>query len=347
MNKPDKYQRVMEYVRQTPWAMLSEKIKDVMAFLNDKNNGVEIVDAEQNITHDVRAQEAGNFTRVGSLAVIPIFGVISRRVNIMTLLSGATSSQKLAASVRRASKDQDVSAIVLDIDSPGGVVPGIQELATEIRDAREKKPVVAVANGMAASAAYWIAASASEVVVTPSGQVGSIGAFIVHDDISERLKMQGIKTTLIAAGKFKTDGSPFEPLSKTARAKMQEVVDEVLDQFVADVAAGRGVSTEKVLQDFGEGNMVMAKAAKSAGMVDRIATMDQTVVRLLRNTNRTGSAVPSTAREFEAFLRDEGTHSNAEAKRIAGLVFKGETQRDVAEDVDLESHVEKIRNILL
>ena len=198
MNKPDKYQRVMEYVRQTPWAMLNAKIKDVMEFLNDKNNGVEIVDAEQNTTNDVRAQEAGHFTRVGSLAVIPIFGVISRRVSIMTLFSGATSSQKLTASIRRAIKDEDVSAIVLDIDSPGGVVPGIPELAAEIRAAREKKPIVAVANSMAASAAYWLAASASEVVVTPSGQVGSIGVFASKAD-SAGIDSAHISVILIGA----------------------------------------------------------------------------------------------------------------------------------------------------
>ncbi len=167
--------------------------------------------------------------------------------------------------------------------------------------------------------------------------------------------MNGVKTTLISAGKFKVDGNPFEPLSDTARAKMQSDVDEIHTQFVDSVALGRGVASKKVLKDFGEGTMVMSKAAKSAGMVDRIATMDQTIVRLLKAQNRAGRSMPSTAREFEAFLRDEGTHSNAEAKRIAGLVFKGESLRDVEEDSlahdahtkDLELHLEKFKNILL
>jgi len=346
MPKINQYARVMEYVRQTPWAMLPEKIKDVMAFLNAKNDGIEMVEKEVRITHDVRAQEAGNFIRVGSLAIIPIFGVISRRVSIMSLFSGATSSQKLTSSIRRAIKDEDISTIVLDIDSPGGTVSGIPELATEIREARESKPIVAVANGMAASAAFWLAASATEIVVTPSGSVGSIGVFIAHDDISKRQEMEGVKTTLISAGKFKVDGNPFEPLSKSARSEMQKIVDEVFAEFISDVAAGRHIPKKKVLEEFGQGNMVRAKEAKSAGMVDRIATMDQTIVRLLRSTNRASRPMPSTVREFEAFLRDEGSFPNAEAKRVAGLVFKGEELRDAGNE-DLKLQVERFKNTLL
>jgi len=320
-----------------------------LTFINNKQNNITIdKEAAEVITKDVRAQESGSFTRVGSLAIIPVFGVISRRTTILSQFSGGTSTEKIGASIRRAVNDSDVSAIVLDIDSPGGRVTGVQELVAEILEARKEKKIIAAVSGIAASAAFWIAAAASEITLTPSGMVGSIGAFIVHDDISESLKQQGVKTTLIAAGKFKVDGNPFEPLSKTARAEFQKVVDAVLVQFTGDVAAGRNVSVSTVNKDFGEGNMLMAEPALAAGMVDRIATTDQTIRRLLRSSGRDTSATAGTVRDFETFLREEGALSNAEAKRIASIAFKkGEAQRDAEADPEVAVTLREIRNIFL
>jgi len=371
MNKS--YDRVLRFVRSAPWAMLQDKLIDVMTFLNAKENSnvtdqefiiVEPGDGKDKIAvpikrtaegtikanNDVRAQTAGEFTRVGSLAIIPIFGVISRRTSVLSEFSGATSTEKLGASVRRAVADKSITTIVLDIDSPGGRVTGVPELVAELLEAREQKRIVAVVNGLAASAAFWIAAAASEIVVTPSGSVGSIGAFIVHQDISERMKTEGIKTTFISAGKFKTEGNEFEPLSPQAQKHLQDIVDEVLTKFVKDVATGRNVSVATVRKDFGEGRTVTAEKAKAAGMVDRIATMDQTIARLLTGRDtRTGSVTAGTVREFESFLRDEGDVSNAEAKRIASLAFKSKAdeQRDAVESAAAqEATLLEIKKIL-
>ena len=132
----------------------------------------------------------------------------------------------------------------MNVDSPGGLIDLVPETAALIRTVRETKPVIAVANTYAASAAYWLASQASDLVVTPSGEVGSIGVYMPHLDVSGWEEQQGVKTTLISAGKYKTERSPFEPLSDEAAAAMQDTVDKYYGMFTYGVAVGRGTSAE-------------------------------------------------------------------------------------------------------
>lgn len=318
-----RYPRVIRFVQETPWAILPAKFEHVKAFLAERAAGHEAT--EEQLAAVVRAGPGLEGRQIGSLAILPVFGVIAHRANLMTEISGATSTDKLTQALRRAAEDPNVSAIVLDVNSPGGTVVGVPELASEVMAAREKKPVVAVANGMAASAAYWIAAAASEVVVIPSGQVGSIGVFAAHDDVSKALEREGVKTTLVSSGKYKTEGNPYEPLGDDARAEMQRRVDAYHDMFVQAVARGRGVTPSRVRSGFGEGRLLLAKDALAAGMVDRVATMDDTLVRLLSKARRREAPrAEMTIRDFEAFLRDAGGFSHADARRIASVGFKAE-----------------------
>jgi capsid assembly protease len=239
----------------------------------------------------------------GAVSVIPIYGPLSHRETLFAMIFGGSSTQRLSASLRQALADPNISSIIFDIDSPGGVVDGIPELSSEIFNARGKKRMVAVCNSMAASAAYWLATSADEVVVSPSGQVGSIGVFAAHEDISKALEDEGVKVTLISAGKYKTEGTPFKPLSPEARANMQRMVDDFHAMFVAAVARNRGVATSTVKHGFGEGRMLLAQDAARAGMVDGVATLDQTLARLLgRHTSKGLSAVERSLRRRELEL---------------------------------------------
>jgi len=202
--------------------------------------------------------------------------------------SGAVSAQRLTAAFRAALNDPEVGSIVLDLDSPGGQVGGIEELANEIYQARSQKPVTAVANGLAASAAYWLASAAGELVVTPSGEVGSIGVFAIHEDYSAMLDKAGVKVSLIAAGKYKTEGNPFEPLGEEAQVAVQGVVNDYYDMFTRAVARGRGVSQADVVAGFGEGRVVMAEQAVRLGMADRVATIDEVISGLRANGGANG-----------------------------------------------------------
>jgi signal peptide peptidase SppA len=134
-----------------------------------------------------------------------------------------------------------------------------------------------VANTLAASAAYWLASAASELVVTPSGEVGSIGVFAIHEDYSAALDRVGVKVSLISAGKYKTEGNPFEPLGEEAQAAVQGTVNDYYDMFIRAVARGRGVSQADVIAGFGEGRVVMAEQAVRLGMADRVATIDEVI----------------------------------------------------------------------
>jgi signal peptide peptidase SppA len=217
-----------------------------------------------------------NSAAPGSVAVIPITGIISHRMNMMSQLSGAggTSIEKLTAQFRQALGDTNCKAIVFDVDSPGGSVEGVMELASEIYDARKQKPITAVVNSMACSAAYWLASAASEVVCTPSGQAGSIGVYVTHQDESKALENDGIKITVIKAGKYKTEGNPSEPLSDEARAAFQSKVDDYYGMFVKSIAQNRGTSQAAVRDGYGQGRSLLATDAVKQGLVDRVGTMD-------------------------------------------------------------------------
>jgi capsid assembly protease len=216
----------------------------------------------------------------GRVARIPIVGTISRRDSMWSSMFGGASVERLTQQMREVAADDSISTVLLDIDSPGGTIDGVPELAAEVRRLRESKHVIAMANSMAASAAYWVASQADEIVAAPEALVGSIGVFIEHDDWSAAMEGAGIKTTYIKAGKYKTDGNPFEPLSDDARTHLQGLVDDAYDLFVADVAKGRGTSAATVRSGYGEGRVLMAKEAKAAGMIDRIAGYQETIGRL-------------------------------------------------------------------
>lgn len=285
----DKYTHILQAALETPWAILPGKMAEIMALLRFQANGGKF-SAEELQARGYGADAAPGERSTGAVAVLPVFGTIVPRANLMTEMSGGTSAERLATRFRQLVNDPNVSAIVLDIDSPGGAVSGVQEVATEIFKARGKKPVVAVANHLAASAAYWIGAAADELYVTPSGEVGSIGVFCAHEDWSAAMDTEGIKVSFISAGKYKVEGNPYEPLGEEARAAMQARVDDYYDAFTRDVARFRGVKQTDVKNGFGEGRVVGAKEAVRLGMADKVATLEEVTFDLTRRRGKSASA---------------------------------------------------------
>jgi signal peptide peptidase SppA len=170
---------------------------------------------------------------------------------------------------------------VIDVDSPGGTVSGVDELATEIYNARKQgtKKITAVSDCLCASAAYWIASQANEVVVSPTSLTGSIGVYQLHEDDSEMLSQVGVKVTLISAGPYKTEGNNYEPLGEEARVAMQGMVDDFYGMFTKAVARGRGVAVKAVSGGFGQGRVLTAQDAVKQGLADRIATLDEVLAK--------------------------------------------------------------------
>lgn len=250
---------------------------------------------------EARAEAPQRSESGGVIAVIPISGFIEQRQSFFGAIFGGTSTQRVSAQFRASMADPAVKAIVLDVSSGGGSVFGVTELANEIMAARGVKPIVSVVNSMAASAAYWIAAAADEIVSTPSGISGSIGVYAVHQDYSEADEKAGIKTSIISAGEFKADAVDGAPLSDEGRESMQAMVNHLYGMMIDDIAAGRKVSASVVRSDFGKGLTMTAAAAKAAGAVDRIATLDETLKRL--STPQGRSAV---MRAYEEQVVDDG-----------------------------------------
>ena len=254
-----------------PWALMPEKLLSLME-----------ID-----TATVKAAQGGQVQiKMNSVAHLPLYGMIDQHSSFMLELFGGTSTDAFGFMFDSAIADPSIGAIVIDVDSGGGSVYGVQELSDKIFNARGKKPIIAVVNSLMASAAYWIGSAADEIIITPSGEAGSIGVIAVHMDYSEYEKELGIKPTIITAGKYKAEGNPHEPLGDEAHGNIQSRINEYYNAFVGAVARNRGIGAGKVISDFGQGRVFGAKQAKNAGMVDGIATVE-TIYRSLAQRKTT------------------------------------------------------------
>lgn len=296
----------------TPWALMPERLNALAGVVTRWSAGVpaeaqtmDRIQADRMIRESRR--QAAAVQSSGGIALLPLYGVVTQRGNMVDDVSGpgSTSTQQFSSALRQLLADDTVGQILIDIDSPGGSVYGVAELADEIQSARSQKPIVAVANSLAASAAYWIGCAASEFYVTPGGEVGSIGVWQAHQDYSQALEESGVKTTLISAGKFKVEGNPYSPLDADAQSFMQSRVDDYYAAFTKSVARGRGVSVAQVREGMGQGRVLGADAALAQSMVDGVATFDDVLKKMRRDAKqqtRPGASRLKQAKDALALL---------------------------------------------
>jgi signal peptide peptidase SppA len=199
-------------IQSGPWALSADRIIAIDALLKLDSG-------------DARPAPVPAPTTIRGIAVLPLFGVLMPNASALGEQLGLLGLKRFTQSFRLAVADDSVSGILLDIDSPGGSVFGVAEFAEEVYRARGRKPVFAIANSLAASAAYWIGSSASEFYASPGSDVGSIGVFAMHQNRAKAFTKAGVNTTLIHAGKYKVEGSPFAPLSDEAKAYMQTRIE--------------------------------------------------------------------------------------------------------------------------
>ena len=222
----------------------------------------------------------GSMRVENGVAILPIVGSLVNRGAWIGASSGLVSYEGIAAQLREAEADPDVRAILLDIDSPGGEATGMFATTKLVNAVNKAKPVVAFVNDVAASAAYGIASAASEIIVSPTSMVGSIGVVLTHLDRSGELEDRGVKPTLIHAGAHKVDGNPFGPLSDAVRADLQAEVMKIYDQFVGLVAEGRAgrISSEAIRAT--EARTYLGADAIAQGLADRMASLDEVIAAL-------------------------------------------------------------------
>ncbi|MCA3238175.1 MAG: S49 family peptidase [Curvibacter sp.] len=222
-------------------------------------------------------------TQTTKVAVIPIHGTLVRRTVGLEAESGLTSYAGVSAQLDAALASPDVAAILLDVDSPGGESGGVFDLADRIRAAAQTKPVWAVANDMAFSAAYALASAASKVFVSRTGGVGSIGVIAMHVDQSERDAQDGVRYTAVFAGDRKNDLNPHEPISSEAHAFLKGEVNRVYGLFVETVARNRGIEASAVRDT--EAGLFFGQAAVAIGLADAIGTFDDALAQLCESVS--------------------------------------------------------------
>lgn len=282
--------RVLEYAKSVPWAIQPEALETVLAIASRELSDPEAIERAAG-----REVDGAQRMRIrNEVAVISLRGPMFRYANLFTRMSGATSTELLAQDVGAALADPGVRGIILDIDSPGGMVNGTSELAELIYSARGEKPIWSFISGAGASGAYWAASAAERVFAERSSMIGSIGAVIGITDFRQADEKKGVRTMeFVSAQSPKKRMDPFDEdpdRAQDARAEIQRLVDDIAAVFVSDVARNRGVSVEGVLSDFGQGGVLIGEAARTAGMVDGITTMEALISDITQDRRSRGIA---------------------------------------------------------
>lgn len=261
-----KRMHAFEVIASKPWAILPDHLEMICSIARRENESIEAVAAKlgrplQN-TRTVEVRDG--------VAIVPVTGPVFRYANLFTDISGATSLEVLATDFSTAENDPAIKAIVLNMDTPGGEANGIAEFAQMVRSA--SKPVVAYVDGMAASAGYWIASAANEIVMSKTGEVGSIGAVV---GVQASKDQRYIEIVSSQSPKKRPDVNTAD-----GRQQIQARIDALAQVFVEDVANYRNVETQNVLDNFGQGDMRMGEEAVALGMADRVSTLENVIAGL-------------------------------------------------------------------
>lgn len=265
---------VLDILHNSVWALDEAKLRDVAEIVLRHDAGLKL-SADDIKIRLAAAREGrgavGAYAVQNGVAVIPIIGVIQKRVDFLSDVSGGAATQAVQRDLAVALADEQVRSILLHIDSPGGNADGVYELGEDVFNARKVKPVFAYADGLAASGAYWIASQAEKIYASKTALLGSIGVYAVMVDSSRAAENAGFKVNLVKAGEFKGAGAPGTPVSDRALAERQALVNDIYDLFTTAVALGRGWTMAKTLE-LADGRLYIADKAKAAGLADEVSS---------------------------------------------------------------------------
>lgn len=284
----------------------------------------------KNIKHAVRNSERG---------IIPIHGILTKKSEAFDDILGMTSYNQIEAQITQAIEDSDIETILLDIDSPGGEVNGVFDLADFIYNAREKKRIIAIANDDAYSAAYAIASSAEKIFLTRTSGVGSIGVIASHIDQSRFDEKQGIKYTTIFAGSRKNDLNPHEPVTSESLGSLQKEVDRLYEMFVQLIARNRGLSIEKIRST--EAGLYFGEKAVEIGLADGV-TIPSELKSI--NKNRSITMNEQTTTDLET---DNLTKYRTEVLELIRLCNISKMPEKIGEFIEQGVSIEQAREVLM
>lgn len=302
----------LDFIAREHWAITEQALDLICTIASREHEYSQNISAlEQklgrplNNTRDVTVRDG--------VALIPVSGPLFRHANLMTELSGATSYAALATDLREALDSPDVHSIVMMFDTPGGHVNGVNELSKQIKATAAIKPVIAYVGGQAASAGYWLASAATKIVADDVANIGSIGAMIGLR-INESAKAGEKSYTFVSTQ------SPFknaDPGTEAGAREIQRLTDELAQAFIDTIAENRGITSEEVLEKYGQGAVFTGKSALSRGMIDEIGTLEGVIESL---TQQNAASSGFTFRSSPAMATQNNPAASVTANLTLALV---------------------------
>jgi signal peptide peptidase SppA len=320
---PARYEHLLGFALEHPWALTESMRRTVADILVRRMVGQE-ADSTEIAAAMVNRRNLPQPSGGGAVAVIPIYGVIAPRMNLLSDFSGGATFEGLTAQLHEALANSTVKTIVFDVDSPGGNVAGATEFAREVMAARTRIPIIAQVQHLMASAAYWAMAGATEIVASPSAMVGSIGVYALVDDVSAALEKLGVKREVIAAGKYKGENVGGGPLTPEGRAHLTSLIEGTYNRMIADISKGRGIAESKVRDGYAEGRVVNCDSALALKMIDRVGTLAETIARV-------STADPTKSRATAATAQEPPVAATAQEPRSFAWQRENEAQRALLE----------------
>ena len=247
------------------------------------------------------------------LGIIEVKGTIGDEQN-------GVSGDKIVKLIRKYEKDDDIKAVVVRIDSPGGAVAPSQEVFHALRRLREKKKVIVSMANLAASGGYYIAAAADVIYANPGTLTGSIGVIFTHFNVRGVLEWAKVEETTIKSGKYKDSLSPFRAVSDQDRGEIQGLSDDIYGQFVRDVAEGRKLKEDEV-RAIAEGRIYTGRRAKELKLVDELGSFEEAVARAWKDAGQSGDPKVQWPKDRELSIRDlmRGAFQGAAEGAASGL----------------------------
>lgn len=337
-------ERLSQLIFDQPLLIEPGKLRTILSVLEPKFKQGADIKLDAQLAAEVRESHSGRryFVQDG-VAVIPVLGTLTHRAGYLDAASGLTSYQALEDLVTSAMDDPKVSSLVFDVDSGGGAAAGAFALSDFIYEQRGRKPMVAMVNECACSAAYLLASAADEVVVNKTSRLGSIGVVTAHYDLSKRMEKEGVDVTFIYAGQHKVDGNPYEKLPEEVRSRIQASIDETYQMFVDTVARNRGLSAEAVRAT--EAAIYGAAEAQKVGLADRMNSMSNELNLQLLRVRKTGAASLSTTETTEeSTMTDKST--TPQDQLDVDLDAVKQTAHDEGVTLGREQERERISSIL-
>jgi signal peptide peptidase SppA len=268
-----------------PWLITAEYMESMAETVRSHMLGpkLNLSSIEEKINTFSTSQEDRDFEVVNGRAIIPLYGMIVKKPSAFErIFYGARGLEKFEDMFDQALADESIKEIIIDVNSPGGAVPGVQNMAAKIFKSRGKKQITAFVSEMMASAATWIGTAADRVIIGEgTTKTGSIGVYTTHVSWKDYEKRVGLQTTLIKAGKYKVSQHPDNKLNKDDKEYIQGQVDYIYDLFTKDVARNRGVGQETVMESMADGKIFIGQQGIEAGLVDGFSSIE----RLTENSN--------------------------------------------------------------